>query len=406
MQRSHTRTVKSTLLLVIALVMTACGGTDDPSSTDVVTDEATSPEATGDDAAATEGEALEFVVGEITGITGPFVEGTRSHRAGVEMAIEHANSAGGVNISVVQGDSGETPQETLTGFESIRDDEPIAIAGAPASSQTSALGAAVADLPAIHFAPNADPVQEFGELAFNTVPNFIDYQLPAANEQFWAAFGDQVETAFIIDQTDYPSGVASNELRRAFFEEQGVEIVGHESVLGTDTDFSALANTIVNANPDLIIEDLTTVNITLLGQLQDAGFDGLVYGGGTSASTGTAELAGEVYEGIITFQGWNPRQEMTGGKAEAFTGEYEERYGSPPDQYAAGLYDAMTLLAEAVRQTGSTDPEVVGEALATIALDEGVTASPLQFDDNRTLPMNPVLVQIRDGVHVPVTSGG
>jgi branched-chain amino acid transport system substrate-binding protein len=47
----------------------------------------------------------------------------------------------------------------------------------------------------------------------------------------------------------------------------------------------------------------------------------------------------------------------------AFTKKYRDRYGMNPDTYAAWSYDALHIVARAIKTAGSTDPEAVRKAI-------------------------------------------
>lgn len=59
--------------------------------------------------------------------------------------------------------------------------------------------------------------------------------------------------------------------------------------------------------------------------------------------------------------------------AEEFAEAYYEKYGELPDSYAALGYDSFMMVAEAVRRSGSADPEKIAEELAKTIDYHGVT---------------------------------
>jgi len=56
----------------------------------------------------------------------------------------------------------------------------------------------------------------------------------------------------------------------------------------------------------------------------------------------------------------------------AFTKKYRERYNLNPDTFASWAYDALNLLALAIRTAGTTDPEAVRKAILGIQDYQGV----------------------------------
>ena len=59
--------------------------------------------------------------------------------------------------------------------------------------------------------------------------------------------------------------------------------------------------------------------------------------------------------------------------AEEFAEAYYEKYGELPDSYAALGYDSFMMVAEAVRRSGSADPEKIAAELAKTIDYHGVT---------------------------------
>jgi branched-chain amino acid transport system substrate-binding protein len=64
--------------------------------------------------------------------------------------------------------------------------------------------------------------------------------------------------------------------------------------------------------------------------------------------------AGRALEGSIYFDFYDP--DSPSPENRAFVGKYRARYGKTPDTWAAQGYDALQILARAVRATGSGNP--------------------------------------------------
>jgi branched-chain amino acid transport system substrate-binding protein len=406
------------LLAVAGLLVASCGDDSDDGeattteapSTEAPSTEAPSTEAPSTDApttdapttdAPTPSEPIAFTIGELTITEGQFSEGVVSHRNALQMAVDDINAEGLVDITVVTGDVGSAPDTALDGYASIASEDLLAVVGAPLSPQTNALGGEVAAAGIIHLAPNAMPVQDFGPLAFNVFPPFVDYQIPPALESFYDLHGAELESAFYISSGDYPVGIQGNELRRSFLEEKGVETVGEESVLASDTDFLTLATKIAAANPSVVIED-TLSSIVLLRQIRDAGYDGLIFGGAYVSNANFLVPSQGAFEGAYGWAAWLPAPaETLTDFGQDFVERYEARFGSSPDAFGAGIYDSVRLLAAAVVEVGSADdPAAIAAAMSALTLPDGVTSSPIGFDANRVLPMAPLLMRVEGTTQV------
>lgn len=404
------------LLVVSGLVAAACGGDDGDSTPTTQAPQPTETTGPGDTQPAQTdppseepddtdpaqpSEPIRIVLGELTITEGQFSEGVVSHRNALQMAVEDINAEGLVEITVVTGNVGATPDTALAGYAEIAGQNPLAVVGAPLSPQTNALGGELADAGIIHLAPNAIGVAGFGPLAFNVFPPFVGYQVEPALDSFYETYGDQLESAFYISSGDYPVGIEVNNVRREFLESNGVETVGSESVLQSDTDFLTLATIIATANPSVVIED-TLSSIALIRQIRDAGYDGLIFGGAFVSNANFLVPSQGAFEGAYGWAAWLPAPaESLTDVGREFVERYETRFGMAPDAFGAGIYDGVRLLAAAVAQVGSADDvDAIVAAMSTISLAEGVTSSPVAFDADRVLPMSPLLMRVEGVQHV------
>jgi branched-chain amino acid transport system substrate-binding protein len=82
---------------------------------------------------------------------------------------------------------------------------------------------------------------------------------------------------------------------------------------------------------------------------------------------------------------------------QVFRQAYMAAYGSQPDVFAALGYDAARLLISAIRQSGSTEPEAVLQALGDIHEFTGITGAQ-RYPQGSRIPVKSVTVlQTGDG---------
>lgn len=110
-----------------------------------------------------------------------------------------------------------------------------------------------------------------------------------------------------------------------------------------------------------------------LRALRNKGFSGPVFGGPWMGQSLFCELAGPAAEGIVFPLLWTPSP-----AADRFTEDYRARTGKAPDYLAAQMFDAVTLLSEAIRKSGP-DREALIESLKTLSPWQGVTGT-IQWD--------------------------
>jgi branched-chain amino acid transport system substrate-binding protein len=198
-------------------------------------------------------------------------------------------------------------------------------------------------------------------------------------------------------QDDYSRGLANIFERRCY--ELGITIVDrlpYESIY-QESDLAA--------DFDLWQRQFQFDAILLAGLLPQAGEiiplirrSGItvpILSGGSLNNEQLLKVAGEAAEGVVVVSTFDP----TAHQAEVadFIKAYDAKYGTVPDRNAAQGYDALHLLAHAIREGGSTVPETMAATLRTVADWPGVTG-PHTFDDKGDVIGKPmVIMAVRDG---------
>jgi len=91
------------------------------------------------------------------------------------------------------------------------------------------------------------------------------------------------------------------------------------------------------------------------------------------------ELAGEAAEGVVFARpSYDP--ESTNEPVRSFASQFKAKYGIEPGTYAAHAYDALRIVAHAIRE-GGTVPSRIRAALYEIERFPGVTGSAT-IDEN------------------------
>ena len=82
--------------------------------------------------------------------------------------------------------------------------------------------------------------------------------------------------------------------------------------------------------------------------------------------------------------------------AAAFVGAYQSMFGIIPDGAAAMGYDAVKLVATAMRRAGSLDKTAIRDELASTRGYKGAT-SLLSYDENHHPTKSAVIMRIQNG---------
>jgi branched-chain amino acid transport system substrate-binding protein len=121
-----------------------------------------------------------------------------------------------------------------------------------------------------------------------------------------------------------------------------------------------------------------------------------VFGGGVTEPQ-VLQAAGTTGEGLFYSTAWSREVAARSGIAKAVIDRYEQRFGRPMSDIAAGSFTAVLVLAEAIDNAGSTDPQRVRAALLNLDIPGRETIMPwsgVRFDaSHQNVAANGVVVQ-------------
>jgi branched-chain amino acid transport system substrate-binding protein len=122
----------------------------------------------------------------------------------------------------------------------------------------------------------------------------------------------------------------------------------------------------------------------------------LIFGGGVSEPQ-VLQTAGAAGEGLYYGTAWSREVAARSGIAKAVMERYEERFGQPMGEVAAGTFTAVLTLAEAIDNAGSTEPQRVRAALLNLDIPGRETIMPwtgVRFDaSHQNIGANAVVEQ-------------
>jgi branched-chain amino acid transport system substrate-binding protein len=246
-----------------------------------------------------------------------------------------------------------------------------------------------ANLPFVSPANTNPVVTTRGYLEVNRVVGRDDVQAPVAEEYALTELG--AKTVYIIhDKTAYGQGVA--EFFRAAAEEDGLEVLGFEGTEET-ANFDAIITPLLAAAPDvLFFSGIYNQGGVFFKQARDAGYEGTFMGTDGMDASDLAALAGDALTkggGMVYTSVAGPASAYP--KAAQFAKDFEAKFGSTPQPFAAQAYDSAGVCLKAIenasKEAGGGVPTRLAVANAIRALTyDGLTGS-LNFDDIGDLPM-------------------
>jgi branched-chain amino acid transport system substrate-binding protein len=242
---------------------------------------------------------------------------------------------------------------------------------------------------------SAPELSEAGEFVFRVAPS--DTLEGNSMAEFARDLGLS-QVAVVAVAGAYGDGLRATFVRR--FEGPRRRIVAVVSFAELDAAvLDAMASEVVASRPDGIYLGAYEADAAAIARrLREAGFRGVILG---SSALGPvfAERAGSAAE-LTVFPKYEFDPRSTDPATLGFVERYRAAYGATPGPEAAQGYDAMKVLARAVHDAKSADPDAVRLALTAIRDYSGATGR-IAFDRNGDVQRYPRLYVIRRGVPVP-----
>ncbi|MGW2093492.1 ABC transporter substrate-binding protein [Promicromonospora sukumoe] len=333
------------------------------------------------------GSAEPLVVGTILPITGSLAYLGPPEVAGVGLAVDDINAAGGVlgeDVVLESGDSGDSTDmsvSTNTATDLIGKDVQVAI-GAASSSVSQNVVDQFTEAGVLQISPanTATELSGVSDLFTRTAPP--DTVQGAALGSLVLDGGHQ-KVAFLVQNETYGTGLRDNV-------QKSIEAGGAEAVYGGtgageefapgETNFSSIVTDALAAKPDAIVilafEETKAAVAELVSQGWD--FDGTTYLCDGNTADYSKDFDPGTLTGVVgTIPGADPAQEFK-DNASAW---YEEAEGSPLTDYAyaAESYDAVILAALAAVKAGSTTgTDIAAEIRSVSGADGGTEVSTFE----------------------------
>ena len=205
-----------------------------------------------------------------------------------------------------------------------------------------------------------------------------------------------MKTAAILLQTD---DVYSANIAGAFEEnllKSGGEIVGNEVYQRGDRTFDAQLMNIKAAAPDaLFISGFNPEAPLIMAQARGMGIESIFIGG--DGWDEPEKLLGTLDDNAPLEGSYFIRDFSTeSAEAAPFVQAYTAMFMMPPDGPAAWGYDAMSVLAIAMENAGTLEPDAVRDALANITDYQGASAIA-GYDEDRHPIKSVAIHTIRNG---------
>ncbi|HEY8546728.1 MAG TPA: ABC transporter substrate-binding protein [Acidimicrobiales bacterium] len=333
--------------------------------------------------------------------SGPAAFAGLGDQAGIELAQDELEESGfladeDIELEIEFYDAETNPDRAIEHVNRIVADDDVDVLIGPLNANQALATAPVAQgagLPNVLMHADAAHPKDIGDLIFRITPpqpSFIGASVDNFAERGIESVG------LLYDETNPTLVEIAEEVLPDLFDEAGIEVVYDSTFRPTDTDFSGAAAEIARLAPDgLAMLAVGAVNVTMLNQLREQGFEGAIF---SQNASGVFLEAGPVADGIVWSTPFNPASDLE--TPQKFTAAFEEANGKAPNHFNATGYDALWFVARAAVE-GGTSREGVAAGLQAVA-DEGFEGAQgaLTFTD-RDARVEPTVMQINGGVEAP-----
>ncbi|HVN85793.1 MAG TPA: ABC transporter substrate-binding protein [Candidatus Binatia bacterium] len=341
----------------------------------------------------------EIVIGEFGSLTGGTATfGTSTHE-GLLLALQEINAAGGLlgkSVRVVTEDNQSKPEEAVTAvLKLIKQNEVVAVIGEVASSRSLAAAPQCQSnrIPMLSPASTNPKVTQVGDYIFRAC--FIDPFQGSTMAKFAVNSLKLHKFAILTDiKNDYSTGLT--EFFRDTVKSLGGQIVAAESYNEGDIEFKAQLTAIKAAQPEAIyVPGYYTECALIARQARELGLTATLLGGDGWDSPKTVEIGGRFVDGVYFTNHYSEEEQRP--EVQKFIADYKHAYGGKtPDAMAVLGYDAMEMMADAIRRAGSTKGPAIRDALASTKDFPGVSGR-ITIDGNRNAHKAIVVLKIDGG---------
>jgi branched-chain amino acid transport system substrate-binding protein len=338
-------------------------------------------------------EAIDIAA--IYALTGPAAEANAYALRGVGYAVDEVNKQGGISgrkINLFMLDNQSTPIGSTLAAKQAAAAKVVAIVGPDWSSHSLAVARVAQDagIPMISSLSTNPDVTKIGDYIFRIC--FTDDFQGKVIARF-ARYDLKASTAVLFVDVTSDYSLKLSEIFRQDFEKLGGRVLVELEYKLKQLQFDEEIKKAVKAAADLIFIPGHDESALIAKKLQDAGTSSIFMGGdGWSTAVFFKKGGAELKRGYYSTH-WSAHLDTD--QSRAFVKKYKIDSADPDDNVALG-YDAMMLLADAIKRAGSVDRKRIRDAIADTRSFKGVTGA-IRFNENGDPIKSAVLMEIING---------
>jgi branched-chain amino acid transport system substrate-binding protein len=296
-------------------------------------------------------QAGEIRIGVAEALTGPAAKYGVAIRNGFELAAEETNAKGGINgnpITLVVEDEQGKKEEAINVFKKlIFQDKVLVIFGPTLSNSAFAADPVAVQAKVVVFATSntATGITDMGPWVFRNSMMEADV-LPVTLREAVKKFN--IRKVAVIYGNDDAFTKSGYEVFKKALDDQKITVTTTETFAKGDVDFRAQLTKIKATNPDAIVASaLVEEAANIILQARGLGLQAPFIGGNGFNSPKLFEIAQAAADNTIVGGPWSAQDESVANQA--FIAAFRKKYTTDPDQFAAQAYDALHIVAAALK---------------------------------------------------------
>lgn len=355
--------------------------------------------------------AADIKIGSAQALSGGAAQYGISIRNAQQLAVEQINAAGGINdnqlVLVVEDEQGKK-EEAINVFKKLIFQDRVLMVFGPTLSNSAQAAFPIANaakMPVFGTSTTADGLTTIGDYVFRNAVTEADVLPVTVKAAVKAAGVEKVAVLYGNDDVFTKSGYDNF---KKTLDDQNITVTTTETFAKGDLDFKAQLTKIKASNPDaIVLSALMAEGGPVMVQARQIGLNVPIIGGNGMNSVKVFDLAEGASDNLWVGSPWSADNQSP--ENVQFIAAYTDRYKMAPDQFAAQAYDAVFIVAEALKNVPLTgkveaDRTALRDALANVQ-HSGATGpfsfrrvndksgKPAGFDANQ----QPIVSVTRDG---------
>ena len=348
----------------------------------------------------------EIVIGTHLDLSGPVAAGMPMLRNAMQMRLDEANAAGGVNgrrFKLIVEDNGSQPQLAVRAVQKlIKSDDVFAILNPFGSGPNAATVKAATDAGVIVFAPWAasgiiQRVSGNSPLLFTTVQN---YDSTTGTGVSWAIKNWNSKRIGVIYQ-EGPFGDLVRGGVNAALKNANVTVAAEAAWKTGDIDVSSQVAKMKAANVDLIVAGtVVRETVGVMAEVKKLGWTDVKVLTTLPGRSGiVAALGKDAVEGLYGIGGWKLHSaDSSDADARKFQAAFKQRFNMDPDENAANAYSYTDWFIKCVMAAGrNLTAESFAKAAQGVAHQDFTTYARQSFISNHVGPEFASIDLVRGG---------